>query len=167
MLKTIVLIGMMGSGKTSVGKELAKNLNLNFIDSDQEIEKKCKISIPSIFEKKGEDYFRKIEEKICCKLIDGKPKILSLGGGAFINSKFRKEIKKNGVSFWISTNLENIYDRLLQSKNKRPMLDYNNLKKSIKDIYDSRKEIYKKADYTIRTKSDNKKNIVNKIIENL
>ena len=93
MLKTIVLIGMMGSGKTSVGKELAKNLNLNFIDSDQEIEKKCKISIPSIFEKKGEDYFRKIEEKICCKLIDGKPKILSLGGGAFINSKIRKEIK--------------------------------------------------------------------------
>ena len=77
------------------------------------------------------------------------------------------KIKKNGVSFWISTNLENIYDRLLQSKNKRPMLDYNNLKKSIKDIYDSRKEIYKKADYTIRTKSDNKKNIVNKIIENL
>jgi len=167
MLKTIVLIGMMGSGKTSVGKELAKNLNLNFIDSDQEIEKKCKISIPSIFEKKGEDYFRKIEEKICCKLIDGKPKILSLGGGAFINSKIRKEIKKNGVSFWISTNLENIYDRLLQSKNKRPMLDYNNLKKSIKDIYDSRKEIYKMADYTIRTKSDNKKNIVKKIIENL
>ena len=167
MLKTIVLIGMMGSGKTSVGKELAKNLNLNFIDSDQEIEKKCKISIPLIFEKKGEDYFRKIEEKICCKLIDGKPKILSLGGGAFINSKIRKEIKKNGVSFWISTNLENIYDRLLQSKNKRPMLDYNNLKKSIKDIYYSRKEIYKKADYTIRTKSDNKKNIVKKIIENL
>ena len=78
MLKTIVLIGMMGSGKTSVGKELAKNLNLNFIDSDQEIEKKCKISIPLIFEKKGEDYFRKIEEKICFKLIDGKPKILSL-----------------------------------------------------------------------------------------
>ena len=122
MLKTIVLIGMMGSGKTSVGKELAKNLNLNFIDSDQEIEKKCKISIPSIFEKKGEDYFRKIEEKICCKLIDGKPKILSLGGGAFINFKIRKEIKKNGVSFWISTNLENIYDRLLQSKNSATRL---------------------------------------------
>jgi shikimate kinase len=83
------------------------------------LKKSARYPFPSIFEKKGEECFRKIEEKICCKLIDGKPKILSLGGGAFINSKIRKEIKKNGVSFWISASLENIYDRLLQVKKQK------------------------------------------------
>ena len=91
MLKTIVLVGMMGSGKTSIGKELAKSLNINFIDSDKEIELKCKKTIPKIFETKGEIYFRKIEEKVCIKLIDGNPKVLSLGGGAFLNSVIRRK----------------------------------------------------------------------------
>ena len=167
MLKTIVLVGMMGSGKTSVGKALAKSLNINFIDSDQEIELKCKKKIPEIFEIKGEKYFRKIEEKVCLKLIDGNSKVLSLGGGAFLNNIIRKKISKFGFSIWISPSLEKIYDRLSQSKNKRPMLDYKNLRKSIKEIYNSRKEIYNKADYTIKTKSDNKKIIVKKIIEKL
>ncbi len=165
MLKTIVLVGMMGSGKTSIGKELAKTLNIDFIDSDKEIEKKCKKTIPVIFEIKGEKYFRKIEEKICCKLIDGKPKILSLGGGAFLSGKTRKKINSYGISIWVSTDLKDIYNRLSKSKNKRPMLDYNNLKKSIKEIYNSRKKIYKKADYTIKIKSDNKKSIIKKIME--
>lgn len=165
MLKTIVLVGMMGSGKTSIGKELAKSLNINFIDSDKEIELKCKKTIPQIFETKGEKYFRKIEEKICVKLIDGNPKVLSLGGGAFLNYAVRRKINKLGLSIWISPSLETIYERLGKSKNKRPLLNYKNLKRSIKEIYDSRKEQYNKANYTIRTKSDNKKNIVKKIIE--
>lgn len=165
MLKTIVLVGMMGSGKTSIGKELAKSLNINFIDSDKEIELKCKKTIPQIFETKGEIYFRKIEEKICVKLIDGNPKVLSLGGGAFLNGAIRRKINKLGLSIWISPSLETIYERLGKSKNKRPLLNYKNLKRSIKEIYDSRKEQYNKANYTIRTKSDNKKNIVKKIIE--
>ena len=79
MLKTIVLVGMMGSGKTSIGKELAKSLDIKFVDSDKEIELKCKKTIPQIFETKGETYFRKIEEKICVKLIDGIQKFCQLG----------------------------------------------------------------------------------------
>ena len=98
-------------------------------------------------------------------LIDGNPKVLSLGGGAFLNSAIRRKINKLGLSIWISPSLETIYERLNQSKNKRPLLNYKNLKRSIKEIYDSRKEQYNKANYTIRTKSDNKKNIVKKIIE--
>ncbi|MEK9680837.1 MAG: shikimate kinase [Pelagibacteraceae bacterium] len=167
MLKTIVLVGMMGSGKTSVGRELAKSLDINFIDSDQQIELKYRKKIPQIFEIKGEAYFRKIEEKICIKLIDGDPKVLSLGGGAFLNNNIRKKIKKCAFSIWINTSLENIYNRLSKSKNKRPMLDYNNLKNSIKEIYNSRKKIYEKADYTIKSKSDNKKNIIKKIMKKL
>jgi shikimate kinase len=167
MLKTIVLIGMMGSGKTSVGKELAKKLNLDFIDIDQEIEKKYEMTISEIFQTKGEHYFRKIEENMSCKLINGKPCVISIGGGSFINIKVRNKIKIDGISIWINTGLEKIYERLNKSKNKRPLLNYKKLKKSIKEIYNKRKPIYKKANYTIQTKSDNKKSIVEKIIKKL
>ena len=167
MLKTIVLIGMMGSGKTSVGKELAKKLNVDFIDIDQEIEKKYQMNIPEIFQTKGESVFRKIEENMSCKLINGEPYVVSIGGGGFLNKKIRDKIKINAISIWINTGLDKIYQRLNVSKNKRPLLNYKNLKKSIKEIYDKRKPIYKKADYTIQIKSDNKKMIVENIIKKL
>ena len=167
MLKTIVLIGMMGSGKTSVGKELAKELGLTFIDIDEEIEKKYQMKIPKIFQIKGEFFFREIEENISCKLINGKPSIISIGGGGFLNKKIRRKIKINAISIWINTGLDKIYQRLNKSKNRRPLLNYKNLKKSIKEIYDKRKPIYKMADYTIQTKSDNKKTIVENIIKKL
>ena len=167
MLKTIVLIGMMGSGKTSVGKELAKKLNVAFIDIDQEIEKKYQMNIPEIFQTKGESFFRKIEENVSCKLINGKPCVISIGGGGFLNKKIRSKIKINATSIWINTSLDKIYQRLKESKNKRPLLNYKNLKKSIKEIYDKRKPVYKKANYKIQIKSDNKKIIVENIIKKL
>lgn len=167
MLKTIVLIGMMGSGKTSVGKELAKKLNVTFIDIDQEIEKKYQKNISTIFRTKGESFFRKIEENVSCKLINGKPCVISIGGGGFLNKKIRNKIKINAISIWINTSLDIIYQRLNKSKNKRPLLNYKNLKKSIKEIYDKRKPIYKKANYKVQIKSDNKKIIVENIIKKL
>ena len=167
MLKTIVLIGMMGSGKTSVGKELAKQLNVVFIDIDHEIEKKYQMNISDIFQIKGENFFRKLEENMSCKLISGKPCVISLGGGAFLNKRVRSKIKINAISIWINTGLDKIYERLNKSKNKRPLLNYKNLKKSIKEIYDKRKAIYKKADYKIQIKSDNKKVIIENILKKL
>ena len=167
MLKTIVLIGMMGSGKTSVGKELAKKLNVAFIDIDQEIEKKYQMNIPEIFLTKGESFFRKIEENMSYKLINGKPRVISIGGGGFLSKKIRNRVKINAISIWINTSFDKIYQRLNKSKNKRPLLDYKNLKKSIKEIYDKRKPIYKKADYKIQIKTDNKKIIVENIIKKL
>jgi len=165
MLKTIVLIGMMGSGKTSVGKELAKKLNLSFIDIDHEIERKYDKTVFEIFKKKGEPFFRKIEENISCKLINGKPSVIALGGGAYLNKKIRKRIKLHGISIWVNASLENIYLRINNSKNKRPLLDYKNLKKTIKEIYDERKPIYKMADYMIKSNSNSKSETVNKIIK--
>ena len=141
MLKTIVLIGMMGSGKTSVGKELAKKLNVAFIDIDQEIEKKYQMNISEIFQTRGESFFRKIEENVSCQLINGKPCVISIGGGGFLNKKIRNKIKINAISIWINTSLNKIYQRLNKSKNKRPLLNYQNLKKSIKEIYDKRKPL--------------------------
>ncbi len=167
MLKTIVLIGMMGSGKTSVGKELAKKLDVAFIDIDQEIEKKYQMNISEIFQTRGENFFRKIEENMSCKFINGKPCVISIGGGGFLNKKIRNKIKINAISIWINTSLDKIYQRLNESKNKRPLLNYKNLKKSIKEIYDKRKPIYKKANYRIQVKSGNKKIIVENIIKKL
>ena len=167
MLKTLVLVGMMGSGKTSVGKELAKYLTILFFDSDKVIEEKCSKKISEIFHLKGEEYFRIIEEKVCCKLIDGEPKVLSLGGGAFLNKNVRKKTKKYGTSIWIKPSLNTIFQRLETSKKRRPKLDYRNLKNSIKEIYENRKKIYKKADYTIIIKSDNKKQIIKKILKKI
>tara|TARA_B100000963_G_scaffold335599_1_gene329874 strand:+ start:5654 stop:6157 length:504 start_codon:yes stop_codon:yes gene_type:complete len=167
MLKTIVLIGMMGSGKTSVGRELAKKLNIAFIDIDQEIEEKYQMNIAKIFQTKGESFFRKIEENMSCKLINGKPCVVSIGGGGFLNKKIRSKIKINAISIWIDTELDKIYQRLNESKNKRPLLNYKNLKKSIKEIYDKRKPIYKKADYKVQIASDDKKIIVENIIKKL
>ena len=100
--KNIVLLGMMGSGKSTIGYLLSKSISLNFFDIDKIIEKETGLKINSIFEKKGELYFRNLEEKITLKLLKDKRKIISLGGGGFLNNNIRREILKNNLSFWLS-----------------------------------------------------------------
>ena len=165
MVKTIVLVGMMGSGKSSIGRQISKKTGLCYIDIDEEIEKKTKSKIKDIFKKKGEVYFRKIEEIICKKFINGEKKIVSIGGGAFMNKNIRAIISKVGKSFWIDVNKDILFDRLKKSKNLRPLLDYSNLKKSIDDIINQRKSTYAKADVKIKVYKTNKENIANKIIK--
>ena len=117
MVKTIVLVGMMGSGKSSIGRQISKKTGLCYIDIDEEIEKKTKSKIKDIFKKKGEVYFRNIEEIICKKFINGEKKIVSIGGGAFMNKNIRAIISKVGKSFWIDVNKDILFDRLKKSKN--------------------------------------------------
>ena len=100
--KNIVLLGMMGSGKSTIGYLLSKSINLKFLDVDRIIEKKTGLKINNIFETKGEIYFRDLEEKITLKLLMNKGKIISLGGGGFLNEKIRKEVLKNNLSFWLN-----------------------------------------------------------------
>ena len=100
--KNIVLVGMMGSGKSTIGYLLSKNINFNFLDVDKFIENETNLKIQDIFKKNGENYFRDLEEKISLKLIKGKEKVISLGGGGFINKNIRKEVLKNHVSFWLN-----------------------------------------------------------------
>ena len=100
--ENLVFLGMMGSGKTSIGLQVAKKLKLNFIDVDKEIEKELGSKIPKIFETKGEEYFRRFEEKITLKILKINSIVISLGGGAFINKVIRKEILKNHISFWLN-----------------------------------------------------------------
>ena len=161
----IFLIGMMGSGKSSVGKLLAKELNLPLIDIDKEIEKKENLSVTKIFNQKGEDYFRLIENKILkkCKTIS----IVSCGGGLIINEDNRKFLKKNGLTFYLKSKVETLEKRLTNDK-KRPLIDKSDLKKSLEKIYHERKNIYKNcANFTIQTDETSLSDICDQIKEKL
>ncbi|MDC0513495.1 shikimate kinase [Pelagibacteraceae bacterium] len=163
MKKNLTLTGMMGVGKSTVGKSLSNRLSLQFIDVDKIIEKKLNMKIQNIFKKKGEIFFRELEEKITLQEIKKEGIVISLGGGAFINPKIRKEILATSKSFWLDMNISLIEKRLVNSK-KRPLLDPANLKNDLKEIYNERKKIYALANYRIDCDKLNINLITNKII---
>ena len=161
--KNIVLLGMMGSGKSTIGYLLSKSINLKFLDVDRIIEKKTGLKINNIFETKGEIYFRDLEEKITLKLLMNKGKIISLGGGGFLNEKIRKEVLKNNVSFWLNWKKSTILNRIHRSK-KRPIafkLSENDLTKLI----NHRSKIYSEANFKINCENLTKNMIVSQIVD--
>ncbi len=163
MKKNLVLTGMMGVGKSTIGEKLSKKLDLEFVDIDKLIEKKEKNTIKDIFKLKGENYFRKIEKKITLEILKKDNLVIALGGGGFVNDLIRKEIKNSAVSFWLDVSIKSLLPRLKNAK-KRPLLDDNNLEETVNRIYLDRKKIYNQAHYRIKCNTINKKEIVNKII---
>ena len=161
--KNIVLLGMMGSGKSTIGYLLSKNINFNFLDIDKFIEKETGLKIYDIFQRKGEIYFRNLEEKITLKFLKGKGKIISLGGGAFLNKNIRKEILKNHISFWLSWNNSTIIKRILRSK-KRPIAFVSN-ENNLKKLINERSNIYSEAKFKINCETLTKNMIIKNIIE--
>ena len=145
--KNLVLLGMMGVGKSTTGKYVAKKLKINFFDVDRLIEKNNNMKIAQIFEQKGEKYFRKNEEFFSLKYLDKKKSVISLGGGAFINNKIRNKVLSNCVSVWLNLSLENLYKRLKNNK-KRPMINKND-PENIKKLFEERKKIYCLANYEV------------------
>ena len=161
--KNIVLIGMMGSGKSSIGKILSKKLNLTFIDIDQKIEETEDSKISEIFTKYGEKYFRKIEEKISLKFLSSENSVISLGGGGFINASIRKMCKKNCLSFWLDWKNETIINRIYKSK-KRP-LAMRLTKGQINNLIKERSKFYILSDHKINCDKLDKVDIINKILD--
>ena len=161
--ENLVFLGMMGSGKSSIGSLVAKKLKLNFIDVDKEIERELGLSISKIFETKGENYFRKFEEKTTLKILRINSVVVSLGGGAFINKIIRKEVLKNHISFWLNWNNEILLNRIKNSK-KRP-LAFNSTENELIDLIKKRSNIYSKALYEIKCDNLSKNEIVDKILE--
>ncbi len=152
--KNICIIGFMGSGKSIIGKDLSKYLNIKFYDTDKEIELKTKKSINKIFKEDGEKYFRDIEEKICIKLLGQDNCVISLGGGSIINKNIRKVIKKNSYSIYLQVKLINLMHRLKSSK-KRPLLNKkDNKKELLEDLYNDRKKFYEDADFIVSNNND-------------
>ena len=163
MAKNLILLGMMGVGKSTIGKILAKKLTFSLFDTDKLIEKKNLMTISEIFKKRGEDFFREQEEKISMSCLNGRNKIISLGGGAFINKKIRDTALLNGVSFFLDLDLKILCSRLEKSK-KRPLLTGKNLKANLSSIIQRRQPIYKLANHKINCNNLNKENIAKQII---
>ena len=161
--ENLVFLGMMGSGKSSIGSLIAKKLELNFIDIDTEIENELGISIKKIFDTKGEDYFRKFEEKITLKKLKLNPVVISLGGGAFMNKNIKKEVLKNHLSFWLNWNYKTLLSRIKYSK-KRP-LAINAKDDELVSLIKKRSDIYSKALYEIKCDNLSKNEIVKKIVD--
>ena len=163
MEKNLVLIGMMGSGKSTIGRIIAKNTKLKFYDVDKIIENENNLQISEIFKKKGEDYFRKLEENISVRILKSSKSIISLGGGAFLNSKIRNEIKINSISVWLKWGSDILIKRIKNSKT-RPLVNKLSEKELIK-LIDNRSKIYAKADYKIICDKLNKEKIIKKLLE--
>ena len=161
--ENLVILGMMGSGKSSIGSLVAKKLKLNFIDIDEEIEKKYSTTIRKIFEKKSEEFFRKIEEKITLEKLKLNSTVISLGGGAFTNYNIRKEVLKNNLSFWLNWENSILLKRIKNSK-KRPLAT-NATDNELIDLIEKRTNIYSKAQYEIKCDSLTKNEIVNNIVK--
>ena len=162
----ICLCGMMGSGKSAIGKILANKLDYNFIDVDKMIEINARKTIKKIFEEDGEDYFRDLEEKITINILENKETIVSLGGGAIINEKIRNFIKKNSFNIYLKVDVDILTKRLQNSKN-RPLIYKTNLKEKIINLINNREKFYRKADLIVKNENninETTENIIKKII---
>ena len=163
LYKNLVLVGMMGSGKSLIGKILSRKLDFDFIDTDSQIEEKEKKTIPEIFKNSGEKYFRDIEELISIKSLKLNNKVIALGGGGYINPAIRKCALQNCISFWLNWKNETLINRIKNSK-KRPLaMKLNNLE--LNKLIIKRSTIYNLSDYKINCDKLGKKEIVKKIIE--
>ncbi len=163
MAKNLILLGMMGAGKSTIGKILAQKLKFRLLDTDKLIEKKNLMTISEIFKKKGEDFFRDQEEKIVMDCLNGKDKVISLGGGAFINKKIRDTVLLSGVSFFLNVDLKILCLRLEKSK-KRPLLTGKKLKTNLSNIIQNRQAIYKLANHKINCNNLKPDEIADQII---
>ena len=161
--KNLVFLGMMGSGKSSIGLLVSNKLNLKFSDIDNLIEEQDGISVSEIFKEKGEGYFRNLEEKITLRALRGNSKVISLGGGGFINNRIRKEILDNHISFWLNWHKSVLLKRIKGNK-KRP-LAFQSSDQEIKQLIDDRLKIYSKAQFKINCNKLTKTEIVKKIIQ--
>ena len=164
MKKNLVLTGMMGVGKSTVGKNLAQKLSYNFVDIDRTIESREGSSINLIFKNKSESYFRKLENEISLEKLKKKNTVVSLGGGAFLNKSIRREVKNTSVSFWLDVDVSELIKRLKKTK-KRPLLYNKNLNVTVNKIYLERKKTYSEADYRIKCNFLGPDKIVDKILK--
>ena len=156
----ITLCGMMGSGKSIIGKKLANKINFNFVDTDNLIEEKVGKSITEIFTENGESYFRKIEEKIIINILKKKNYVISLGGGSIINNNIRRIIKNNSYNIYLNVNIDILVKRLISSK-KRPLIKNKDINDTLINLFNKRKKFYQKADLILNNENNINQTIIN------
>src|SRR6202045_5105738 len=150
--RSIVLVGMMGVGKSSIGRRLAARRGVPFVDADAEIEKAAGMSIADIFARHGEADFRSGEARVIARLLDGGPQVLATGGGAVMNADTRAAIKAKGVSIWLSAEFEVLMRRINKRKNDRPLLQTADPAATLRELLVAREPVYAQADLTVQSR---------------
>ena len=161
--RTIVLVGLMGAGKTTVGRRLAVRLNIDFVDADAEIEAAAGMPIEDIFAEHGEQAFREGERKVIARLLDGPVKVLATGGGAFMDEATRAEIAAKGRSIWLKAELPLLMKRVMK-RNNRPLLKQGNPEQIMKDLMEKRYPVYALSDITVESADLPHEAVVERII---
>lgn len=164
--RSIVLVGMMGSGKSTVGKRLAARLGLPFVDADNEIEKAHRLTIPEIFATHGEPYFREGERRVIARLIAEGPSVLATGGGAYMNAETRARIAENGVSIWLRADFD-VLMRRIRKRSNRPLMQTDDPEQTLRDLMARRYGIYAEAAITVQSRDISHDVIVSEAIEAL
>ena len=164
--RSVVLVGMMGAGKSSIGRRLAARLGIPFVDADIEIEKAAGMSIAEIFAAHGEPYFRAGETRVIARLLDGGPQVLATGGGAFMNADNRAAIHAKGVSVWLRATIE-VLARRIKRRNDRPLLKDVDPIETLRRLIDERYPTYAQADVTVESRDVPHDAIVDEIVAGL
>jgi shikimate kinase len=150
--RSIVLVGMMGVGKSSIGRRLAARLSIPFTDADAEIEKAARMSISDIFARDGEAYFRSGEARVIARLLESGPQALATGGGAFMNADTRALIKLKGVSIWLNAEFDVLLRRTSKRRNDRPLLQTDDPAETLRQLLAAREPTYALADLTVQSR---------------
>jgi len=164
--RSVVLVGMMGAGKSSIGRRLAGRMEIPFVDADIEIEKAAGMSIAEIFAAHGEAYFRAGEGRVIVRLLDGGPQVLATGGGAFMNPETRATIRAKGISVWLRATLE-VLNRRIKRRGDRPLLKDSDPVETLKRLIDQRYPVYAEADLTVESREVPHETIVDEILAGL
>ena len=164
--RSIVLIGLMGAGKTAVGRRLANRLDLAFIDADSEIELAAGETVSEIFAEHGEDYFRQGEAKVIARLLQGGPQVIATGGGAYMDAGTRANIEAKGLSIWLKAELPVLLHRV-RRRNNRPLLASGNPETVMRELMQKRHPVYAKADITVESRDVPHDVIVSDVVEAL
>jgi shikimate kinase len=164
--RSIVLVGLMGAGKTSIGRRLAEKLGRNFVDADQEIEKAAGKSISDIFADHGEAHFRDGERRVIARLLENGTQVLATGGGAFMHAETRQAIKAHGISIWLRAELDVLLKRV-SKRGGRPLLEQNDPAAVLQKLMDERYPIYAEADITVQSRDVQQTEMVNAVLKAL
>ncbi|MBN9221337.1 MAG: shikimate kinase [Mesorhizobium sp.] len=161
--RSIVFVGLMGAGKTAIGRKLATMLSLPFMDSDHEIESVSRMTVPELFERYGESEFRALEQRVILRLLENGPQVLSTGGGAFMNAQTREGIAAHGVSVWLKADLDLLMDRVSKKQN-RPLLKSPDPRGVLERLMEQRYPVYATSDVTVPTREERKEIIAAEVL---
>ena len=161
--RNLVFIGLMGAGKSAIGRLTAQALGIPFVDSDHEIERVSRMTISDLFARYGEEEFRALETRVLKRLLRSGPRVVSTGGGAYINERTRRHIKKQGLSIWLNAELDVLWERV-NKRDTRPLLKTENPKQTLENLMHARYPIYAEADLTVVSRDVKKEVMVEEVL---